>query len=126
MVAGMTIRCVIVDDSERFRASARRLLSAQGISVVATVADSRQALRAVEQEQPDVVLVDVGLGAESGFDLAPRIRRSPVIMLSSLAPDDLADLLADSPAIGYLPKDQLSGEAIAGLLRATSGAGHSH
>jgi DNA-binding NarL/FixJ family response regulator len=118
----MTICCVIVDDSERFRASARRLLTDQGIVVVATAADSRQALHAIEQEQPDVVLVDVGLGAESGFDLAARIERSPVIMVSSLAPDDLADLLEESPAIGYLPKDQLSGCAIDTLLRAKSHA----
>ncbi|GAA4248953.1 response regulator [Dactylosporangium darangshiense] len=118
----MTIRCVIVDDSERFRASARRLLTDQGIAVVATAADSRQALHAVEQEQPDVVLVDVGLGAESGFDLAARIEHSPVIMVSSLAPDDLADLLEESPAIGYLPKEELSGCAISSLLGTKSHA----
>ncbi|WP_432832140.1 response regulator [Dactylosporangium sp. CA-092794] len=112
----MTIRCVIVDDSERFRISARRLLSDQGIAVVATAADSGEALRAVEAEQPDVVLVDVGLGAESGFDLAAQIPRSPVIMVSSLAPEDLTDLLASSPAIGYLPKDQLSSCAICSML----------
>jgi DNA-binding NarL/FixJ family response regulator len=115
----MTIRCVIVDDSERFRTSARRLLSAQGIAVVATAADSRQALRAVEEQEPDVVLVDVGLGAESGFDLAPRIRHGAVIMVSSLAREDLAELLQRSPAIGYLPKDQLSGCAITYLLSRT-------
>jgi DNA-binding NarL/FixJ family response regulator len=119
----MTIRCVIVDDSERFRASARRLLTTQGIAVVATASDSRQALRAIEQEHPDVVLVDVGLGAESGFDLAARIRHSaagsPVILVSSLARDDLVDLLDDSPAIGYLPKAELSGGAITCLLKRT-------
>ncbi|GAA3449904.1 response regulator [Dactylosporangium matsuzakiense] len=111
------IRCVIVDDSERFRASARRLLGAQGIAVVATAADSRQALRAVEEQDPDVVLVDVGLGPESGFELAAKIRDRAVIMVSSLAPDDLAELLAASPAIGYLPKHELSGVAITVLLR---------
>jgi DNA-binding NarL/FixJ family response regulator len=115
----MTIRCVIVDDSDRFRASARRLLANQGIAVVATAADSRQALRAVEEQKPDVVLVDVGLGTESGFELAARIRRCRVIMVSSLDREDLAELLADSPAIGYLPKDQLSGCAITYLLRRT-------
>ncbi|WP_433611153.1 response regulator [Dactylosporangium sp. CA-139114] len=115
----MTIRCVIVDDSERFRVSARRLLTAQGIAVVATASDIRQALLAVEEHEPDVVLVDVGLGAESGFDLAHRIRHSFVIMVSSLDPDDLAELLAESPAIGYLSKDQLSGSAISHLLQKT-------
>ncbi|MER7001621.1 response regulator [Dactylosporangium sp. NPDC000555] len=119
----MTIRCVIVDDSEPFRASAQRLLTDQGIMVVATAADSHQAIHAVEHEQPDVVLVDVGLGTESGFDLAARIRSSPVIMVSSLAPEDLTELLAESPAIGFLPKEQLSGGAITGLLHTTSPTG---
>jgi DNA-binding NarL/FixJ family response regulator len=116
----MTVRCVIVDDSERFRASARRLLTNQGIAVVADAADSRQALRAVEEHEADVVLVDVGLGAESGFDLADRIDE-PVIMVSSLAPEDVAELMGRSRAIGYLPKDQLSGGAIIHLLRRPRG-----
>jgi chemotaxis response regulator CheB len=112
----MTIRCVIVDDSERFRASARRLLTIQGVSVVADAADSRTALRAVEEQQPDVVLVDVCLGAESGFDLAAQIDSSPVIMISSLGLEDISDLLTRSEAIGYLPKDELSACAITRLL----------
>lgn len=117
----MTIRCVIVDDSERFRASARRLLSTQGIAVVADAADSHQALRAIQEQEPDVVLVDVGLGTESGFELAALISSSPVIMVSSMASDDLTDLLARSRAIGYLAKDQLSGPAIRRLLRRPRG-----
>ncbi|GAA0737435.1 response regulator transcription factor [Dactylosporangium roseum] len=112
----MAIRCVIVDDSERFRASARRLLTTQGISVVADAADSGQALQAVEEQEPDVVLVDVGLGTESGFDLAARIESTAVIMISSLAPDDILELLGRSRAIGFLPKDQLSGRAITRML----------
>jgi chemotaxis response regulator CheB len=111
------IRCVIVDDSEPFRTSARRLLTGQGIAVVATAADSRQALRAVQEQEPDVVLVDVGLGRESGFDLANRLSGRPVIMVSSVAAEDLAELLDESPAIGYLPKQDLSGCAITLLLQ---------
>lgn len=112
----MTIRCVIVDDSERFRVGARRLLTAQGIAVVADVADSRQALRAVREHAPDVVLVDVGLGEESGFDLAARIEGSPVIMVSAFAAEEVADLLAGSRAIGFLSKEHLSAAAIRCLL----------
>jgi DNA-binding NarL/FixJ family response regulator len=112
----MTIRCVIVDDSERFRAGARRLLTAQGIAVVADAANSRQALQAVREQAPDVVLVDVGLGEESGFDLADRIDAIPVIMVSAFSADEIADLLADSRAIGFLPKEHLSAAAIRCLL----------
>ncbi len=112
----MTIRCVIVDDSERFRAGAGRLLTAQGIDVVADAANSQEALRAVREHQPDVVLVDVGLGEESGFDLAARIEDSPVIMVSAFGAEEVADLLAGSKAIGFLPKEHLSAAAIRCLL----------
>jgi DNA-binding NarL/FixJ family response regulator len=112
----MTIRCVIVDDSDRFRAGARRLLTAQGISVVADAADSQEAMRAIRSQRPDVVLVDVGLGDESGFDLAARIDTSPVIMVSAFAAEEVADLLADSKAIGFLSKEHLSAAAIRCLL----------
>ncbi len=112
----MTIRCVIVDDSERFRAGARRLLTAQGIAVVADAANSQQALQAVDEQEPDVVLVDVGLGEESGFDLAARIDSSPVIMVSAFGAEEVADLIAESKAIGFLPKEHLSAAAIKCLL----------
>jgi DNA-binding NarL/FixJ family response regulator len=115
------IRCVIVDDSEPFLVSARRLLTGQGIAVVATAADSRQAIQAIQEQEPDVVLVDVGLGAESGFDLASRLAGRAVILVSSVAAEDLAELLEASPAIGYLPKAQLSGCAINALLRRRRG-----
>jgi DNA-binding NarL/FixJ family response regulator len=117
----MTIRCVIVDDSERFRVGARRLLTAQGIAVVADAANSQQALRAVQEQAPDVVLVDVGLGEESGFDLAARIETSPVIMVSAFAAEEIADLLADSRAIGFLSKEHLSATAIKCLLTRLQG-----
>jgi DNA-binding NarL/FixJ family response regulator len=117
----MTIRCVIVDDSERFRAGARRLLTAQGIAVVADAADSQQALRVVQEQDPDVVLVDVGLGEESGFDLAARIESHPVIMVSAFSAEEVADLLADSRAIGFLSKEDLSATAIRCLLTRLQG-----
>ncbi|GAA1505344.1 response regulator [Dactylosporangium maewongense] len=117
----MTIRCVIVDDSERFRAGAKRLLTAQGIAVVGDAADSRGALQAIDAQRPDVVLVDVGLGAESGFDLAARIEESPVIMVSAFSAEEVADLLADSRAIGFLPKEHLSAAAIKCLLTRLQG-----
>jgi DNA-binding NarL/FixJ family response regulator len=117
----MTIRCVIVDDSERFRVGARRLLTTQGITVVADAANSREGLQAVQELAPDVVLVDVGLGEESGFDLAARIETSPVIMVSAFAAEEVADLLADSRAIGFLPKEHLSAAAIRCLLTQLQG-----
>jgi CheY-like chemotaxis protein len=79
------------------------------------------ALRLVEEHDPDVVLVDVDLGEESGFDLAERLsppagRRWPVILISADAEADLEDLIDASVAIGFVSKSRLSANAIFDLL----------
>ena len=71
--------------------------------------------------QPDVILVDIALGDENGFDLARRLaevdaRDLAVIMISSDTADDYADLVAESPALGFLPKAELSADGIRQLL----------
>jgi two-component system, NarL family, nitrate/nitrite response regulator NarL len=68
--------------------------------------------------RPDVVLVDVSLGDESGFDLARRLvdhdpgSEAVVVLISTLAETDIADLIAESPAAGFLAKADLSASAI--------------
>ena len=67
------IRVVIVDDNSEFLDSARRLLEHQGISVVGVASTKADALRHVHELRPDVTLVDVNIGEESGFDLAEAL-----------------------------------------------------
>ena len=106
----MTLRCLIVDDSPRFLAAARRLLERQGMTVLGEASATAEALRLVAELRPDVVLVDIDLGGESGFELARRLDRqpghppAPVILISTHDEEDYADLLADSPAVGFLSK----------------------
>jgi DNA-binding NarL/FixJ family response regulator len=116
------LRCLIVDDSLRFLDAARGLLERQGIAVVGVASTSAQALRRVEELRPDVTLVDVDLGGESGFALARRLDRETgpppprMILISTHAEQDYADLIAASPALGFLPKSALSAAAIHRLL----------
>jgi DNA-binding NarL/FixJ family response regulator len=116
------MRCVIVDDSPGFVDAARRLLDHDGIAVVGVASTSAEALRSIGALRPDVVLVDVNLGAENGFDLAEHIHRfgpstpSPVIMISTLSEEDVADLMTPSPAIGFLGKINLTSAAIRDLV----------
>jgi DNA-binding NarL/FixJ family response regulator len=118
----MTLRCLIVDDSRRFLDAARGLLERQGITVVGVASTSAEALRLAEELQPDVTLLDIDLGGESGFELARRLRRdadpapSKMILISTHAEQDYADLIAASPAVGFLSKSALSGGAIRALL----------
>ncbi len=114
----MRLQCVIVDDNEPFLQVARRVLERQGMAVVGVAANGAEALRQARELRPDVALVDISLGAESGFDIGQQITphvRS-VILISSQDEDDYAELIADSPAVGFLSKAELSADAIRRLL----------
>jgi CheY-like chemotaxis protein len=112
---------MIVDDNVEFLTAARGLLEREGLTVVGVASNSTEALRAVADSNPDVVLVDVDLGDESGFDLAGRLsppvgRRTPVVMISAYLEEDLEDLILGSPAIGFVPKLSLTAAAIVDLV----------
>jgi DNA-binding NarL/FixJ family response regulator len=116
----MCRRCVIVDDNPLYLSEARALLQRQGMSVVGVASTSGDALAIAASDRPDVALVDVDLGAESGLDVARALAMSdepvPVILISAYAEKDLRELLDDSPAIGFLPKSVVSRAAIDDLL----------
>jgi DNA-binding NarL/FixJ family response regulator len=112
---------LIVDDHPSFRASARALLQAEGFEVVGEAADGAEALRAVEELHPDVVLLDVQLPDTDGFDVAARLTRQnasapTVVLTSSRDGSDFGPLVKYSGARGFVPKAELSAEALAGLL----------
>src|SRR5881409_2862151 len=117
----MALRCFIVDDSPHFQAAARNLLERDGLAVVGVASTTDEALRRVEGADPDVVLVDVDLGDESGFELVRRFQRetsldeSLVILISTYAEEDLGELVTSAPA-AYLSKSRLSADAIRRIL----------
>jgi DNA-binding NarL/FixJ family response regulator len=114
----MSLRVLIVDDSELFLNVARVVLEREGLSVVGVASGSSDALARAEELQPEVVLVDITLAGESGFDLARRLAEEDhaggrtVILISTHAQEDFADLITDCPACGFLPKSELSAEAV--------------
>jgi CheY-like chemotaxis protein len=116
------LRCLIIDDSPRFLDAARGLLERQGVVVVGVASNSAEALRRAEELRPDVTLLDIDLGGESGLELARRLHDqpglvpAPVILISTHAEQDYAELIAASPAVGFLSKTALSADAIRGLL----------
>jgi DNA-binding NarL/FixJ family response regulator len=123
------MRCLIVDDSPRFLDAARGLLECQGINVVGVASTSAEALQRAEELRPDVTLLDIDLGGESGLELARRLHResgpapSPVILISTHAEQDYAELIAACPAVGFLPKSALSAGAIRDLLASHGDSG---
>jgi DNA-binding NarL/FixJ family response regulator len=118
----MVLRCFIVDDSPHFLAAAQALLERDGFAVVGVASTTEEALRRVQDVEPDVVLVDVDLGSESGFDLVRQFQRettldqSRVILISTYAEEDLGDLVKAAPAAAFLSKSRLSADAIRRIL----------
>jgi DNA-binding NarL/FixJ family response regulator len=116
------MRCLIVDDSAGFVDAARALLECHGVSVVGVASTSGEALRLFGEIRPDVTLVDINLGRESGFELAEQLHQvggstpSPVILISTHAAQDFADMIETSPAVGFLSKSALTGAAIRDLV----------
>jgi DNA-binding NarL/FixJ family response regulator len=108
---------LIVDDHTGFRSRARRLLEAEGWRVVGEAADGAEALRAVADLEPEVVLLDVHLPDTNGLAIAGELRGGPAVVLtSSRDASDFADRLAGTGACGFVPKAELSGEALSALL----------
>jgi two-component system response regulator FimZ (fimbrial Z protein) len=109
---------LIVDDHAGFRASARRLLEAEGFAVVGEVDGALAALPAVARLLPDVVLVDIALPDGDGFDVCADLvlaHNATVVLTSSRTIAGLQDRLHSSRALGFIPKSDLSGSAIRAL-----------
>jgi DNA-binding NarL/FixJ family response regulator len=118
----MSVRCLIVDDSPRFGEEARGLLEHEGISVVGIAASGDEAVRLAQALRPDLALVDISLGEESGFDVARRLVDSSnpeptaVIFVSTYDEREFSVRIAASPALGFIAKTKLSAERIRQLL----------
>jgi DNA-binding NarL/FixJ family response regulator len=114
----MTLRCLIVDDSRLYLDAARALLEREGIDVAGVASKAADALRQAEALRPDVILVDIVLGEESGLDLVRRLSEDGVagdaalILISTHTEADFAALIEESPAAGFIPKPELSADAI--------------
>ena len=120
--SAVPLRCLIVDDNASFLEAASTLLRREGITVVGVAFTTTAALRQTRQLRPDVVLVDIMLGDESGFDLAQRLADMDsggiaVILISTQEESDFADLIEAAPVAGFVPKSELSAGAIRRLAR---------
>jgi DNA-binding NarL/FixJ family response regulator len=115
----MALRSLIVDDNARFLSAARTLLEREGIAVVGVASSCAEAIRLAGALRPDVALVDIDLGDESGFDVARRLAGadlSRVVLISAYPEADFSELIAASPAVGFLPKADFSATRLREVL----------
>lgn len=109
MTAGEVIRVLVVDDHPVFRIGMAALLrSLPDVEVVAEAADQAEALAAVEEHAPQVVLMDLDLGSDSGVEATRELcRRDPtlgVLVVTMLGDDDSLFASIRAGARGFLLK----------------------
>ena len=118
--AWVSERILIVDDNEGFRLLAQRMLERAGFDVIGGAADGESALAQIELLGPDLVLLDIQLPILDGFDVAERLARwqaaPAVILTSSRDRADYGTRIDDSKVAGFIPKAELTGDALRRLL----------
>jgi DNA-binding NarL/FixJ family response regulator len=112
---------LIVDDHDGFRVYARTLLEAEGFDVIGDAGDGETGIAAVQQLRPSVVVLDIQLPGIDGFEVAERLAEledpPAVVLVSTRDAASLRRRLAATPARGFIRKDELSGAAVAALVR---------
>src|SRR4051812_23135029 len=124
----MPLRYVIVDDDASFREEMRGLLAEQGLDIVGGAGSAADARQQIAELRPDVALIDIDLGGESGLELARQLREQPgqgavphLILVSTHDEAEYAELIEASSAIGFLAKIDLSAATIREMLAAVDG-----
>lgn len=118
----MPVRCLIVDDNRDFLRAASNVLERDGITVVGVASTGALARHACRELRPDVVLLDIQLGEETGFEVARQLTGNSgpdeprVILISAHSMDDFSEMIADTQALSFLPKSALSATAVLGIL----------
>ena len=112
---------LIVDDDPRFRSQARDVLEADGFVVIGQAVDGTSGLAAARSLRPDYVLLDIGLPDVGGFEVARTLAIDGppplVVLTSSRDARAYGRRLLDDPSLGFIPKEQVSCDAIRALAR---------
>jgi CheY-like chemotaxis protein len=116
------IRVVVVDDQADFLEWACGVLGADArFAVVASFTDPEEALPAVLEIQPDLMLVDFEMPGTSGFEMARRVTQAApdvqILLMSLHDSSYLKTLARRSGARGFLPKQQFAPTAVLARLR---------
>jgi two-component system, response regulator PdtaR len=100
-------RVVIAEDEALIRMDLAEMLAEEGYDVVGQVGDGARAVEMVEQERPDLVILDVKMPVLDGIAAAERIARAriaPVVILTAFSQRELVDRARDAGAMAYLVK----------------------
>jgi DNA-binding NarL/FixJ family response regulator len=120
IISRMGRRILIVDDHAGFRKSARRILEAHGFEVVGEAEDGSSGVAMASELRPEVVLLDLQLPDIDGFEVAAQLRdagvAAAVVLTSSRDWSDVCTRQRAAGAVGFIPKDELSGSRLRDLV----------
>ena len=122
-LTAVTLRCLIVDDNTALLETTAALLQREGVTVVGVASTSADALARAQELRPGTLsCVDIMLGQESGFDAAQSLADMDsgdfaVILISTHAEADFAELIEEAPVAGSIPKSELSAGAIRRIIK---------
>ena len=128
----MPLRLVLADDAALIRQALAELLQRAGVQVVAQAGNAPSLLRAVEDHQPDVAIVDIRMpptqtteGIRAALQIRERFPATGILLLSTHTEiNDAVELFsATASGVGYLLKDSVSDldELIGALTRISQG-----
>ena len=112
----------MVDDNASFLAASRAILHGPELCVVGEAATAEEALQRADELRPDLMLLDIDLGEDSGIELARVLAEKEgsaaphMILISAHPEEDYADIVEESPALGFIAKSDLSAAAVRDLL----------
>jgi DNA-binding NarL/FixJ family response regulator len=114
----VTVRVLIVDDQEPFRAVARMVVElTDGFEVVGEAATGEDSVTSARALRPDLILMDVNLPGISGLEATEAILADPtppvVLVLSTYEPEEYAPRAAAAGAAAYIPKSAFDPEVLA-------------
>jgi DNA-binding NarL/FixJ family response regulator len=115
----VSLRLVLIEDHEALREGLELLLGREGCEVVGTAGTAGEGQELIERLEPDVSLVDIRLGDESGIDLTRRLLEADaerrVVLYTGSSDVELLFSGLDSGARGYALKDGAPSELTGAL-----------
>lgn len=120
------IRVLLVDDHEVVRAGLRMLIESRpDIKVVGEATNRQEALQLTAQEQPDIILLDLDLGDESGIDIIPEIRKltdqARILVLTGMRDRESHQRAVRLGAVGLVQKEQAAAILVKAIEKVAAG-----
>jgi DNA-binding NarL/FixJ family response regulator len=121
------IKVLLADDHGIVRAGLRRLIEDSGdMAVIAEAADGREALRAVEKEQPDVAVIDISMPGLDGLEVIARLHVShpqlPILVLTMHEEGQYVVRAVEAGAMGYITKQSAPEQLVNAVRKILDGS----